>query len=85
MAQFWQAVSAFFAMLFTLFSAGEKFAKAVDNLGTVAEQASGEYADQSTIQRNMRLAQRKRDQELQAQALLTQTAPSTISTISITS
>lgn len=76
MSQFSQAFSAFFAMLFTLFSAGEKFAKAVDNLGTVAEQASGEYADESTINRNMRLAQRKRDQELQAQALLTQTAPS---------
>ena len=60
MSQFSQAFSAFFAMLFTLFSAGEKFARSIENLATVAEQSSGEYADEAAIQREMRLAERQK-------------------------
>ena len=69
MSQFAAAFSSFFAMLFTLFSAGEKAAKAIENLASVAEAASGEYADDATIQREMRLAERKKAREVQAEQL----------------
>lgn len=71
------AIVQFFTMLTTLFSAGEKLAGAIDNLATVANESSGDYADEARINREMRKAQRERDRELHAQKLLTQTSPST--------
>lgn len=59
------AIVQFFTMLTTLFSAGEKLAGAVDNLATVANESSGDYADEARINREMRKAQRLADQRKQ--------------------
>lgn len=45
-----------FSMFTVLFSAGEKLAATVDNLATVAEETSGQYKDQSRINRAKALA-----------------------------
>lgn len=71
------AITQFFTMLSVLFSAGEKLAGSIDNLATVANESSGDYADEARIQREIRKAQRERDRDLHKAKLLTQTEPST--------
>lgn len=45
----------FFAMLATLFSAGEKGAKALDHLATWGEETAGAFADEARINRRASL------------------------------
>ena len=45
------SIRQFFNALTVLFAAGEKVAKSLDNLATVAEETSGQYVDDSRAQR----------------------------------
>lgn len=76
MSQFSKAFSAFFGMLFTLFSAGEKFAKGLDQVGDVVVNATGSYADESAIDREIKKHQLMRDLELRREQMRLQTEPS---------
>lgn len=60
------AITALFSTLITLFTATNKIAKSLDNLATVAEESSGEYADESRdARRHNRLLRNKvREAEL---------------------
>lgn len=53
-----QALRQLFIMLATFFSAGEKIAKTLDNLATVAEETSGSYVDEARADRQAKLAAR---------------------------
>lgn len=55
MGAFSTAFTQFFAALTVLFSAFSKLAGTVDNLATVAEEASGTYMDQARIERQAKL------------------------------
>jgi hypothetical protein len=72
------AIVALFTMITTLCSAGNRAASALDNLASVAENASGEYKDQSEYDRETRRIQRQRDRELHRQQLLQQEKPSAL-------
>jgi hypothetical protein len=53
-----QAIRQFLIMLATFFSAGEKIAKTLDNLATVAEETSGSYVDEARADRQAKIAAR---------------------------
>lgn len=54
-----KAISQFFNMLFTLFQAGERLAKAADNLCQVAEEQSAAYVEEIQAEREQARAQLK--------------------------
>lgn len=54
MSAFTRAFTVFFASLSSWLSAIEKTGKAVDNLATVAEEASGQYADEARAAREIK-------------------------------
>ena len=49
---------ALLTMLASFFSAGEKVAKTLDNLATVAEETSGAYVDEARADRQSKIAAR---------------------------
>ncbi len=49
------SIRQFFSMVTVLFGAGEKFAKSIDNIATVAEETSGAYVDSSRYERQIKL------------------------------
>ncbi len=65
MSAMFQQVFAAIAMFFAAF---EKFASAANNIATVADESSAAYADESRIQRKMKLNQLNRDLEASAKA-----------------
>jgi hypothetical protein len=71
------AIVALFTMITTLCSAGNKAASALDNLASVADNASGEYKDEAEYNRETRRLQRERDRAIQRQQLLEQPTVST--------
>jgi len=52
-SSFFAAAQQFANMFIVLFSAGEKFAKSIDNVAKVAEELSGQYSDQASVKRSM--------------------------------
>jgi hypothetical protein len=74
MQAFSAAIVQFFGMLITLFSAGEKLASSINNLAIVADESSGDYADEARIQRQMRKAQREHERNKQTLALANDTS-----------
>lgn len=50
-----KALKSFFAMLETLFGAGEKAAKAVDHLAAWGEQTAAAFKDEATVEREKKM------------------------------
>ena len=61
MSQLSNMLVMFFTMFTSLFSAGNKFASALDNIGTVADESSAQYADDARTQRQINANNRKRE------------------------
>jgi hypothetical protein len=56
MSAFASAFAQFFAALTVLFTAFKSMCSTIDNLATVAEEASGQYKDQARIDRQIALS-----------------------------
>jgi len=63
------AIRQFFNMFTVLFSAGEKTAKAVENLADWAEQASGTYSDIAKMERSVTKFSALAEARIKAKAL----------------
>jgi len=66
---FGSAFVQFFSMFTTLFSAGNKFAGAIDSLAEVANATAAQYADEAAAKRQQQLAQLKHNSKKQEQEL----------------
>jgi hypothetical protein len=67
--KFTTMLSQFWVMLSTFFSAGEKIAKTVDNLATVAEEYSASYVDEARADRLAKIAAREQAADITAKAI----------------